>query len=295
MLKNDVWRADILVEALPYIKKFWNKIVVIKYGGSAMEDKQLEKQIIKDIILLRYIGMKPIIVHGGGPEISQEMIKQKKTPQFINGLRVTDRDTMDITEMVLTGKINTRLVAEINLCILEDQGNGIKGIGLSGEDAQLLMVKKYDQIDLGYVGEIIKINPEILTLLLEKDYIPVIATIGVDTSGDRFNINADTVAGELANVLKAEKLIFLTDVDGILRELGNTDTLISSINVREARELLKSGQVQKGMIPKVKSALRALEGGVKKVHFINGKRSHSILLEIFTDKGIGTEFVSIDN
>ena len=288
MLKNDVWRADILVEALPYIKKFWNKIVVIKYGGSAMEDKQLEKQIIKDIILLRYIGMKPIIVHGGGPEISQEMIKQKKTPQFINGLRVTDRDTMDITEMVLTGKINTRLVAEINLCILEDQGNGIKGIGLSGEDAQLLMVKKYDQIDLGYVGEIIKINPEILTLLLEKDYIPVIATIGVDTSGDRFNINADTVAGELANVLKAEKLIFLTDVDGILRELGNTDTLISSINVREARELLKSGQVQKGMIPKVKSALRALEGGVKKVHFINGKRSHSILLEIFTNQGIGT-------
>jgi acetylglutamate kinase len=295
MLKNDVWRADILVEALPYIKKFWNKIVVIKYGGSAMEDKQLEKQIIKDIILLRYIGMKPIIVHGGGPEISQEMLKQKKTPQFINGLRVTDRDTMDITEMVLTGKINTRLVAEINLCILEDQGNGIKGIGLSGEDAQLLMVKKYTQMDLGYVGEIIKINPEILTLLLEKDYIPVIATIGVDTSGDRFNINADTVAGELANVLKAEKLIFLTDVDGILRELGNADTLISSINVQEAKELMESGQIQKGMIPKVKSALRALEGGVKKVHFINGKRAHSILLEIFTDKGIGTEFVSVDN
>ena len=295
MLKNDVWRADILVEALPYIKKFWNKIVVVKYGGSAMEDKQLEKQIIKDIILLRYIGMKPIIVHGGGPEISQEMLKQKKTPQFINGLRVTDRDTMDITEMVLTGKINTRLVAEINLCILEDQGNGIKGIGLSGEDAQLLMVKKYAQMDLGYVGEIIKINPEILTLLLEKDYIPVIATIGVDASGDRFNINADTVAGELANVLKAEKLIFLTDVDGILRELENADTLISSINAEEAKELLESGQIQKGMIPKVKSALRALEGGVKKVHFLNGKRAHSILLEIFTDKGIGTEFVSVDN
>ena len=295
MLKNDVWRADILVEALPYIKKFWNKIVVIKYGGSAMEDKQLEKQIIKDIILLRYIGMKPIIVHGGGPEISQEMLKQKKTPQFINGLRVTDRDTMDITEMVLTGKINTRLVAEINLCILEDQGNGIKGIGLSGEDAQLLMVKKYTQLDLGYVGEIIKINPEILTLLLEKDYIPVIATIGVDTSGERFNINADTVAGELANVLKAEKLIFLTDVDGIFRELGNAETLISSIDVEEAKDLLESGQIQKGMIPKVKSALRALEGGVKKVHFLNGKRVHSILLEIFTDKGIGTEFVSTDN
>ncbi|HNR66050.1 MAG TPA: acetylglutamate kinase [Atribacterota bacterium] len=295
MLKNDTWRADILVEALPYIKKFWNKIVVIKYGGSAMEDKQLEKQILKDIILLRYIGMKPIIVHGGGPEISQEMLKQNKTPQFINGLRVTDRDTMDITEMVLTGKINTRLVAEINLCILEDQGNGIKGIGLSGEDAQLLVVKKYAHIDLGYVGEIIKINTEILTLLIEKDYIPVIATIGVDASGDRFNINADTVAGELAKVLKAEKLIFLSDVDGILRELGNVETLISSINVEEAKKLLESGQVQKGMIPKVESALGALEGGVKKVHFLNGKQVHSILLEIFTDKGIGTEFVSVDN
>ena len=295
MLKNDTWRADILVEALPYIKKFWNKIVVVKYGGSAMEDKQLEKQILKDIILLRYIGMKPIIVHGGGPEISQEMLKQKKTPQFINGLRVTDRDTMEITEMVLTGKINTRLVAEINLFILEDQGNGIKGIGLSGEDAQLLMVKKYEQQDLGFVGEIVKINPEILTLLLEKDYIPVIATIGVDEKGERFNINADTVAGELANVLKAEKLIFLTDVDGILRELGNTDTLISSINSNEAKELLELGYIQRGMIPKVKSALRALEGGVKKVHFLNGKQAHSILLEIFTDKGIGTEFVSVNN
>ncbi len=295
MLKNDTWRADILVEALPYIKKFWNKTVVVKYGGSAMENKQLEKQIIKDIILLRYIGMKPIIVHGGGPEISQEMKKQNKVPQFINGLRVTDRDTMEITEMVLTGKINTRLVAEINLCILEDQGNGIKGIGLSGEDAQLLMVKKYEQLDLGFVGEIVKINPEILTLLLEKDYIPVIATIGVDEAGERFNINADTVAGELANVLKAEKLIFLTDVDGILRELGNADTLISSINVEEAKTLLESGYIQKGMIPKVKSALRALEGGVKKVHFLNGKQAHSILLEIFTDSGIGTEFVSIQN
>lgn len=295
MLKNDTWRADILVEALPYIKKFWNKIVVIKYGGSAMEGKQLEKQIIKDIILLRYIGMKPVIVHGGGPEISQEMKKQNKNPQFIDGLRVTDKETMDITEMVLTGKINTRLVAEINLCIMEDQGNGIKGIGLSGEDAQLLMVKKYDHIDLGYVGEIVKINPEILTLLLEKDYIPVIATIGVDEKGERFNINADTVAGELAHVLKAEKLIFLTDVDGILRELGNTDTLISSINTEETKELLKSGHIQKGMIPKVNSALKALAGGVKKVHFLNGKQAHSILLEIFTDSGIGTEFITATN
>ncbi|MBC7320733.1 acetylglutamate kinase, partial [bacterium] len=265
MIKDDSLRAEILVEALPYIKKFWNKIVVIKYGGSAMEDKQLEKLIIKDIILLRYIGMKPVIVHGGGPEISQEMKKLNKVPQFINGLRVTDRDTMDITEMVLTGKINTRLVAEINLCISEDQGNGIKGIGLSGEDAQLLMVKKYDTIDLGYVGEIQKINPEILFLLLEKDYIPVIATIGVDASGERFNINADTVAGEIAAALQAEKLIYLTDVEGVFRKLDDTSSLISSLKMEEARELLKSGQIQHGMIPKIKSALKALEGGVKKV------------------------------
>ena len=292
MSQNTTFRADILVEALPYIKKFWNKIVVIKYGGSAMEDKQLEKSIIKDIIFLRYIGMKPVIVHGGGPEISQEMKKQNLIPQFINGLRITDRDTMEITEMVLTGKINTRLVAEINLCIMADQGNGIKGIGLSGEDAQLLIVKKYNTIDLGFVGDIEHINPEILFLLLEKDYIPVIATIGVDNSGERFNINADTVAGELAVALKAEKLIYLTDVDGLFQKPEDANTLISSLDIKEAKSLIESGQIQKGMIPKLNSALRALEGGIKKVHFLNGKRPHSILLEILTDSGIGTEFVS---
>jgi len=291
MSKNSTFRADVLVEALPYIKKFWNKIVVVKYGGSAMEDKQLEKSIIKDIILLRYIGMKPVIVHGGGPEITQEMNKQHKTPQFIEGLRVTDKDTMEITEMVLTGKINTRLVAEVNLCIAEDQGNGIKGIGLSGEDAQLLMVKKFDSLDLGYVGEIEQINTEIITLLLEKDYLPIIATIGVDNYGERYNINADTAAGELAGALKAEKLIYLTDVDGIFRKLADAGSLISSLNLEETQQLLTSGQIQKGMIPKLKSAQRALEGGVKKVHFLNGKRPHSILLEILTDSGIGTEFV----
>jgi acetylglutamate kinase len=292
MLKNGNYRAEILVEALPYIKRFWNKIVVIKCGGSAMEDRELEKLIIKDIILLRYIGMKPVIVHGGGPEISIEMKKQHKEPQFINGLRVTDRDTMEITEMILTGKINTRIVAEMNLCASEDQGNDVKGIGLSGEDAQLLMVKKYHEIDLGFVGEIKRINPEILFLLLEKNYIPVIATVGVDNHGERYNINADTVAGELAVALKAEKLIYLTDVDGIFRELEDADSIISSLNTEEARDLLASGQIQKGMIPKVKSALQALENGVQKVHFLNGKHTHSILLELFTDSGIGTEFVS---
>lgn len=293
MIKNINYnkRAEILVEALPYIKNFWNKIVVVKYGGSAMKDNELEKMIIKDIILLKYIGMKPVIVHGGGPEISREMKKQHKIPKFINGLRVTDKDTMEITEMVLTGKINTRLVAEINLCILENQGNGVKGIGLSGEDAQLLMVNRLKSIDLGYVGEINRINPEILFLLLEKNYIPVIATVGVDDKGERYNINADTVAGKLASAIKAEKLIYLTDVDGILREADKPDSIISTLNIDEARDLLKSGQIQKGMIPKAESAIQALENGVNKVHFLNGKHVHSILLELFTDSGIGTEFI----
>ena len=284
-------RGKILLESLPYIKKFWNKIVVIKYGGSAMQDKELEKQIIKDIVLLKYVGMKPVIVHGGGPEISAEMQKRNKIPQFLNGLRVTDEETMEITEMVLTGKINTRLVAEINLYISEGPGNKVKGIGLSGEDAQLLTVKKHRVPELGLVGEVEKINPEILTILLEKNYIPVIATVGVDEQGIRYNINADTVAAQIAISLQAEKLVFLSDVDGIFKDYSDSSTLISSINISKAKKLLKSGCIQKGMIPKVDSAIQALEGGVKKVHLLNGKYPHSILLEVFTDSGIGTEII----
>jgi len=284
--------GKILTEALPYIKKFWNKVIIVKFGGSAMKDKDLEKQIIKDIILLKYIGMKPVIVHGGGPEISAVMKKQNKIPQFINGLRVTDQETMEIAEMVLTGKVNTRIVAEINLCISKGPGNGVKGIGLSGEDAQLLTVKPHQFTDLGYVGEVESINPEIILLLLEKNYIPVIATVGVDKEGARYNINADTVAGQLAITLGAEKLIFLTDVDGIFRDFTDDTSLISSLYIKEARKLIKSGQLQKGMIPKVESAVNAIGGGVKKVHFLNGKKAHSILLELFTDSGIGSEFIS---
>lgn len=246
MIKEIDKRGEILLEALPYIKKFWNKIVVVKYGGSAMQNEDLEEQIIKDIILLKYVGMKPVIVHGGGPEISVEMEKRNKIPQFVNGLRVTDEETMEITEMVLTGKINTRLVAEINLHISEGPGNGVKGIGLSGEDAQLLTVKKHRVPELGLVGEIEKVNPEILTILLEKNYIPVIATVGVDKEGTRYNINADTVAAQIAIYLRAEKLIFLTDVDGILKDSSNPSTLISSIEINKIKKLIKSGYVQKG-------------------------------------------------
>ena len=291
-MKKDVdKRGEILLEALPYIKKFWDKTVVIKYGGSAMKNKKLEKQIIKDTILLKYVGMKPVIVHGGGPEISSEMEKRNKIPQFVNGLRVTDEETMEITEMVLTGKINTRLVAEINLYISEGAGNGVKGIGLSGEDAQLLTVKKHRVPELGLVGEVEKINPEILTILLEKNYIPVIATVGVDKKGTRYNINADTVAGQIAISLQAEKLIYLSDVDGIFKDFEDPTSLISSLTINQAKDLIKSGQIQKGMIPKVDSAIQALEGGVNKVHFLNGKRAHSVLLELFTDSGIGTEII----
>lgn len=292
MMKKEIdKRGEILLEALPYIKKFWNKIVIVKYGGSAMKDKDLEKQIIKDIILLKYVGMKPVIIHGGGPEISVEMEKRNKIPQFLNGLRVTDEETMEITEMVLTGKINTRLVAEINLYISEGPGNGVKGIGLSGEDAQLLTVKKHRVPELGLVGEVEKINPEILTILLEKNYIPVIATVGVDQQGTRYNINADTVAGQIAISLQAEKLIYLSDVDGIFKDFEDPTSLISSLTINQAKDLIESGQIQKGMVPKVDSAIQALEGVVNKVHFLNGKRAHSILLELFTDSGIGTEII----
>ena len=248
-------------------------------------------KFIKDIILLKYVGMKPVIIHGGGPEISIEMEKRNKIPQFLNGLRVTDEETMEITEMVLTGKINTRLVAEINFCISEGPGNGVKGIGLSGEDAQLLTVKKHRVPELGLVGEVEKIDPEILTILLEKNYIPVIATVGVDKEGIRYNINADIVAGQIAISLQAEKLIYLSDVDGIFKDFGDPTSLISSLSIDQAKGLIKSGKIQKGMIPKVDSAIQALEGGVNKVHFLNGKRAHSALLELFTDSGIGTEII----
>ena len=291
-MKRDVnKRGGVLLEALPYIKKFWSKIIVIKYGGSAMKDKNLEKQILKDIILLKYVGMKPVIVHGGGSEISEEMKKRNKTPQFINGLRVTDEETMEVIEMVLTGKINTRLVAEINLPISEGPGNGVKGIGLSGEDAQLLTVKKHQISELGLVGEVENINPEILMILLEKNYIPVIATVGVDKEGVRYNINADTAAAQIAISLQAEKLIFLTDVDGIFKDSSNPSTIISSLNINKTKELIESGCVQKGMIPKVDAAIQAIKGGVKKIHLLNGKQQHSILLEVFTDSGIGTEII----
>jgi len=292
MIKKDIdKRGGILLEALPYIKKFWSKIIVIKYGGSAMKDKNLEKQILKDIILLKYVGMKPVIVHGGGSEISEEMKKRNKTPQFINGLRVTDEETMEIIEMVLTGKINTRLVAEINLPISEGPGNGVKGIGLSGEDAQLLTVKKHQISELGLVGEVENINPEILMILLEKNYIPVIATVGVDKEGVRYNINADTVAAQIAISLQAEKLIFLTDVDGIFKDSSCPSTIINSLDINKTKELIELGCVQKGMLPKVEAAIQALQGGVKKIHLLNGKCPHSILLEVFTDSGIGTEII----
>jgi acetylglutamate kinase len=286
--------VNILVEALPYIKKFHKKKIMIKYGGHAMIDSTAKSSTARDTVLLKYVGMKPIVVHGGGPEISRSMNKLGKEPKFIGGLRVTDQETMDIVKMVLVGKISTEIVANIGL-------HGGKGVGLSGKDNLLLKARKRSpqvvvnqetgeeqMVDLGLVGEIESINPEILDVLTENDYIPVISPIGVDDKADTLNLNADTVAGEVGGKIGAEKLIILTDVPGILRDPTDHDSLIRRATISEVEELIADGTVRDGMLPKVKTCICALENGVKSTHIIDGRIKHSILLEIFTKEGIGT-------
>lgn len=286
--------VNILIEALPYIKKFHQKKIMIKYGGHAMIDAAAKSSTARDTVLLKYVGMKPIVVHGGGPEISRSMSKLGKEPKFIGGLRVTDQETMDIVKMVLVGKINTEIVANIGL-------HGGKGVGLSGKDNLLLKARKrspqvvVDQetgkeqmVDLGLVGEIESINPEILDVLTENQYIPVISPIGVDEKGNTLNLNADTVAGEVGGKIRAEKLIILTDVPGILRDPSDPDSIIKKTNIQEVLKLIDDGTVKDGMLPKVLTCISALENGVKSAHIIDGRVKHSILLEIFTKKGIGT-------
>jgi acetylglutamate kinase len=285
--------VNILVEALPYIKKFHKKKIMIKYGGHAMIDAQAKSSTARDTVLLKYVGMKPIVVHGGGPEISRSMNKLGKEPQFIEGLRVTDQETMDIVKMVLVGKINTEIVANIGL-------HGGKGVGLSGKDNQLLMASKKaphkvinhkgeeKMVDLGLVGEIESINPEIIDMLTSNDYIPIISPIGVDERGETLNLNADTVAGDLASQVDAEKLIILTDVPGILADPDDTDSLIKKANIDEILELIDNKTVKEGMLPKVLTCVNAIENGVSSAHIIDGRIKHSILLEIFTRSGIGT-------
>jgi acetylglutamate kinase len=279
-------KANLLIEALPYIQRFHGKTIVIKYGGAAMVDPKLKEQFAQDVVLMKYVGMNPVIVHGGGPQINQMMEKLGMKPRFVNGVRFTDIATLDIVEMVLGGSINKEIVSLINR-------HGGKAVGLTGKDGQLITAKKYtknqngeDVGDMGLVGEVERIDPTILESLEKSRFIPVIAPIGVGTDGVTYNINADWVAGEIAGALKAEKLLILTDVKGILDPKGE---LYSTLTRKKVKELIKKGIIKLGMLPKVESCLTSLDHSVSKAHIIDGRVPHSILLEIFTNEGVGTE------
>jgi acetylglutamate kinase len=281
-------RVEILLEALPYIREFRGKSVVIKYGGAAMEQADLKEPFALDVILLHLVGINPIIVHGGGPQIGALMKKLGKEPEFVGGMRVTDVETVEIVEMVLVGKINKAIVGLINL-------HGGRAVGLSGKDADLLRARKRlhrtasgEEVDIGLVGAVEHVNTEPIRLLEDQGFVPVIAPVGVGSRGETYNINADLVAGEVAAALGAEKLIHLTDVQGIK---GTDGRLISTLSRKEAERLMQSGVIDGGMLPKVESSLRALEGGTAKAHIIDGRVPHAILLELFTREGVGTEIV----
>jgi acetylglutamate kinase len=283
-LQESIGKADVLIEALKYIRQFYGKTIVIKYGGNAMIDEKLKEKVILDIVLMKYVGMNPVVIHGGGPEITQVMEKMGKKSQFVKGLRVTDAETMEIAEMVL-GRINKGLVALINQ-------HGAKAVGLSGKDGGLITAEKCkSDVDLGFVGDVSEIDPLIINVLDKEGFIPVISSIGT-CDGDTYNINADLVAGEIAAALKAEKLIMLTDIRGILRDQKDEKSLISTIKVSEIDQLEQDGVISGGMLPKVEACVIALRGSVKKTHIIDGRISHSILLEIFTDSGIGTQIIA---
>ncbi|MCD6220272.1 acetylglutamate kinase [Candidatus Calescamantes bacterium] len=281
-MKKAIEKAGILVEALPYIRKFRDKVMVVKCGGKVLDSEETRKNLITDIVLLWYVGVKPVLVHGGGIQVNELMGKLGKKSEFRKGLRKTDEETLSIVEMVL-GKINKDLVNLINQI-------GGKAVGLSGKDGQMIKVKKVSE-EIGFVGEIEKIDPSLLKILDEKGFIPVVAPLGVDREGKTHNINADSVAGEIAVHLKASKLILLTDIPGILEDPGNNASLLPSLTLKEVENLKRAGIIMGGMLPKVESARIALQGKVEKVHIINGNIPHAILLEIFTDQGIGTEIL----
>ena len=275
-------KAQVLIEALPYIQRFNRKIIVVKYGGSAMIDKELKKHVIQDVTLLKLVGFKPIIVHGGGKEISRWVEKTGMQPEFVNGLRKTDAATMEIAEMVLN-KVNKSLVQMV-------EELGVNAIGISGKDGGLLRVeKKYsDGQDIGYVGEITEVNPKILEDLLERDFLPIVCPIGMDANYETYNINADDAACAIAQAVQAEKLAFLTDIEGVYKDPADKSTLISELTVSEARELIADGFIGGGMLPKLNNCMKAIEKGVSRVHILDGRIAHCLLLEIFTNKGIGT-------
>ncbi|OGP86902.1 MAG: acetylglutamate kinase [Deltaproteobacteria bacterium RBG_13_65_10] len=292
-MKNLIDKAEVLIEALPYIQRFDDKTFVIKYGGAAMVDKELKRSFCQDVTLLKFIGLNPVVVHGGGPQIGSVLRQMGKESVFIQGMRVTDEETMDIVEMVLAGKVNSEIVSLINRL-------GGKAVGLSGKDGSLLRARKLEikgashdrkkggRIDLGRVGEVEAVDPTVLTALAKADFIPVIAPVGVDGSGATYNINADLVAGKVAVALGAEKLMLLTDVEGVKDRNGR---LLSTLSAEEVRKLVKEGTISGGMIPKVECCITALREGVRSTHVVDGRVAHAVLLEIFTDVGIGTQIV----
>ncbi len=282
-------KAAVLAEALPYIRQFSGKTVVIKYGGAAMAAADLKAAVMQDIALMKYVGMHPIVVHGGGPEVSEMARKMGIEPQFVDGLRVTDAATMAIAQMVLVGKTNREIVT--HLC-----AQGVKAVGLSGQDAGLIRAVRHlhrsaetgEMVDLGYVGDVASVDTEVLTALTRAGFVPVIAPIGVGPGGQPYNINADTVAGAIAAAMQAEKLVLLTDVEGVRADKGDPSSVLSRVTAQEVQAWIARGKLEGGMIPKLQCCLTALEGGVNRVHIIDGRVPHSLLLEIFTDEGVGT-------
>ncbi|MGI5920947.1 MAG: acetylglutamate kinase [Syntrophomonadaceae bacterium] len=285
MLTSAMEKAEILVEALPYIKQFYGKRVVIKYGGAAMTDCELKQKVMQDIVLMKFVGMHPIIVHGGGPEINTMLDRVGIQTRFVNGLRVTDRETMEIVEMVLGGKVNKEIVVGIN-------ASGGKAIGISGKDGNLIQARPVDSTGImGFTGEVTAVNPQIIETVIENGYIPVISPIGTDSEHETYNINADLVAAAIAVAIKADKLVLLTDVPGLLKDPKDNETLISVLKVSEVPGLIADGIIAGGMIPKVQCCVEAVTGGVGRTHIVDGRQPHSMLLEIFTDRGIGTMVV----
>ena len=279
-------KAEVLIEALPYIQHFSRRIIVVKYGGSAMLDDTLKNQVIQDVTLLKLVGFKPIIVHGGGKDISKWLEKVDIEPKFVNGLRVTDAETMEVAEMVL-GKVNKSLVQRV-------ESLGVRAIGISGKDGGLLKVQKKlaDGKDIGYVGEVVDVNVSVLNDLLEKDFLPIIAPVGMSEDNETYNINADEVACAIAKAMQVEKLAFLTDTKGVYQDPEDSSTLISEMTVQEAYDLIDGGSITGGMVPKIMSCVDAIANGVSRVHILDGRIPHCVLLEIFTNKGIGTAILN---
>ena len=283
--EQEATRVRVLSEALPYIQKFANRTIVIKYGGAAMKDGKLKAGVIRDIVVLSCVGVRPVIVHGGGPEINFWLEKLGIEPQFKDGLRVTDADTMDVVEMVLVGRVNKELVSLINQA-------GASAVGLCGKDGNLIQARPVDQEGIGFVGEVTNVNSELIQSLVDNGYVPVISSVAADEKGQAYNINADTVAGEIAASLQAEKLILLTDTPGILEDYSDPSTLLTKLDINKSRKLIEDGIVSGGMIPKVNCCVRSLAQGVGAAHILDGRIAHALLLEILTDEGIGSMIVA---